>query len=125
MSIHQVRSDSVFSLIQTQLQHHNRPYFFHIVGRQSAELIVKASFAGSRQLVSQRFSRVTVERDERFARIKFVDVAGQRHDLNAIEITIGGVVAHDNGGASLLYFAADRGIEIDSPNFTAFHQHLQ
>src|SRR5665811_1433789 len=54
-------------------------------------------------------------------RVKPLDVRGERNDLDPVEELVRGVITDDDGGALLSDLAADRRLEVDPPDLTAFH----
>ena len=83
--------------------------------------IRQAQLAYGCELVSKRFSFLSLKRDEDFARIKSIDFAGQRNNLNAIQILVGLIIADDNSWPGLTNLAADRRIKTNpSPRFISY-----
>src|SRR6185437_5137771 len=94
----------------------------HVGLGDSPFLILKADLTYRRQLVGHCLVLLPSDLHIRFAGIESFHVGGERHNLNPVEMFVGGIVAYDHGRAFLAYLAANRRLEADPPDLTAFHR---
>jgi hypothetical protein len=101
-------------------------YAMEICRRQSPSEIDQSRLADRGQLIRGRLVLLSSKHDGSLTGIQAIHRTREGHNLQAVEVFVGRIVADDHGRALLLDFAADRWAEGDSPNLTSFHwRHLQ
>ncbi len=80
----------------------------------------KPLFAGGRQLIGHCLIEAARYSNRCLAGIQLADLGGQGHDLNAIQVFIGQIVAQNDGGTALANFSSTAGSKLThhtSPRF--------
>jgi hypothetical protein len=90
-----------------------------------AHLLDQALLTRGGELVSHRFPLLAVQEHGCLTWIEPTDVAGERDNLDPVQVLIGCVIADDHGGTLLPYLTAHRWVEVHPPDFTAFHRSCQ
>ena len=93
----------------------------HVCCLKRAELSFEAGFVCCHDLVGHRLVAFAVYRHQSFARIGATSAAGGRHNHDSGQISVGCVIADNHRWPRLCDLGADRWVELDPPDFTAFH----
>ena len=91
----------------------------HVSFLECAELTLEPRLVGRHDLIGHGLAAVSANAHHGFAGIRPPCVAGQRHDHDPSQVSVGRVVAHDHGGLRFAYFSSDGRTEFDPPNLTA------
>lgn len=87
----------------------------HFSFGQFAHAVLQANLAHGCQLIGHRLVFLPAHPDVGLAWVEPIYIAREGYNLNAIEMLVGCIVAHDNRGSFLADLAADRRLKVDPP----------
>src|SRR5438876_388515 len=93
----------------------------HVALGQMTHTVFQSRLAHGAELVSHCLVAAATNADVRFAWKELVHAAGERHNLHAVEVPVGSVVAHDDRRPLLAHLAAHSRLEFDPPDISALH----
>ena len=88
---------------------------------ENAKQGLQAGLVCRHDLICHGLAPLSAQNNQGFTRVLTFGVAGQRHDDNASEVAVCGVIADDDSGACFSNPVADSWIEFNPPHLTAKH----